>query len=109
MAGVPTARKSKPYCAESCSISAKNDSFLIQGPIPFFFFVPFPSRSKAALKMFGEILATEESDITTVSIRPGVVDTGMQEVIREKGKKTTCNCRQTNNAFYFTKPDADRQ
>ncbi|KAG0043151.1 hypothetical protein BGZ83_011775 [Gryganskiella cystojenkinii] len=41
--------------------------------------------SKAALKMFGEILATEEKDITTISIRPGVVDTEMQGVIREKG------------------------
>lgn len=37
--------------------------------------------------MFGEILATEESDITTVSIRPGVVDTEMQSLIREKGKQ----------------------
>ena len=36
--------------------------------------------------MFGEILATEESDITTVSIRPGVVDTEMQRVVRKKGK-----------------------
>lgn len=43
-------------------------------------------RSKAALKMFGETLAKEERDVTTVSIRPGVVDTEMQAVIREKGE-----------------------
>ncbi|KAF9954954.1 hypothetical protein BGZ72_004148 [Mortierella alpina] len=42
--------------------------------------------SKAALKMFGENLAKEEADLTVVSVRPGVVDTEMQAVIREKGK-----------------------
>ncbi|KAG0297945.1 hypothetical protein BGZ96_003924 [Linnemannia gamsii] len=41
--------------------------------------------SKAALKMFGESLAMEESDITVISIRPGVVDTDMQAVIRREG------------------------
>ncbi|KAF9917819.1 hypothetical protein FBU30_000509 [Linnemannia zychae] len=41
--------------------------------------------SKAALKMFGETLAKEESEITSVSIRPGVVDTEMQAVIRRDG------------------------
>ncbi|KAF9205994.1 hypothetical protein BGZ49_003186 [Haplosporangium sp. Z 27] len=41
--------------------------------------------SKAALKMFGETLAAEESDVTTVSVRPGVVDTEMQSDIRSKG------------------------
>ena len=46
-----------------------------------------PLRSKAALKMFGEILAKEEPELTSVSIRPGVVDTEMQSVIRTKGKK----------------------
>ncbi|KAG0213065.1 hypothetical protein BGX28_005086 [Mortierella sp. GBA30] len=43
--------------------------------------------SKAALKMFGENLAKEEADLTVVSIRPGVVDTEMQAVIREKGRE----------------------
>ncbi|GJJ74236.1 hypothetical protein EMPS_06594 [Entomortierella parvispora] len=43
------------------------------------------SSSKAALNMFGAILALEEPDITTVSIQPGVVDTEMQRVVREKG------------------------
>ncbi|KAF9166038.1 hypothetical protein BGX21_001446 [Mortierella sp. AD011] len=41
--------------------------------------------SKAALKMFGETLAKEEPEVTTVSIRPGVVDTEMQSDIRTKG------------------------
>lgn len=36
--------------------------------------------------MFGEILAVEEPDITVVSIRPGVVDTDIQNVVRDKGK-----------------------
>lgn len=35
--------------------------------------------------MFGETLAKEEPQVTTVSIRPGIVDTEMQAVIREKG------------------------
>jgi NAD(P)-dependent dehydrogenase (short-subunit alcohol dehydrogenase family) len=42
-------------------------------------------RSKAALKMLGEVLAVEESEVTTISIRPGVVDTEMQATIRDKG------------------------
>ncbi|KAF9439274.1 hypothetical protein BGZ76_006003 [Entomortierella beljakovae] len=44
--------------------------------------------SKAALKMFGENLGLEEPEVTTVSIRPGVVDTEMQSVIRTKGADT---------------------
>ncbi|KAF9362695.1 hypothetical protein BGX34_005673 [Mortierella sp. NVP85] len=42
--------------------------------------------AKAALKMFGETLAKEESQVTTVSIRPGIVDTEMQAAIRAKGQ-----------------------
>ncbi|KAF9110679.1 hypothetical protein BGX27_006027 [Mortierella sp. AM989] len=41
--------------------------------------------SKAALNMFGETLGQEETDVTTVSIRPGVVDTEMQAIVRTKG------------------------
>ncbi|KAF9107506.1 hypothetical protein BGX29_006194 [Mortierella sp. GBA35] len=41
--------------------------------------------SKAALKMFGETLAKEEPEVTSVSVRPGVVDTEMQAVIRREG------------------------
>lgn len=39
--------------------------------------------TKAALNHLALTLATEEPDITTVSIRPGVVDTDMQKSIRE--------------------------
>ncbi|KAI8354690.1 hypothetical protein B0O80DRAFT_449469 [Mortierella sp. GBAus27b] len=42
--------------------------------------------SKAALKMFGEILAIEEPGVTTISIHPGIVDTEMQGAIRERGR-----------------------
>ncbi len=40
------------------------------------------SVTKAALKMWTESMAAEESDITTVALRPGVVDTEMQATIR---------------------------
>ncbi|KAF9571078.1 hypothetical protein EC968_001062 [Mortierella alpina] len=43
------------------------------------------STSKAALNMFGKILATEEKNVITVAVQPGVVDTEMQGAIREKG------------------------
>jgi NAD(P)-dependent dehydrogenase (short-subunit alcohol dehydrogenase family) len=46
------------------------------------------SRSKAALKIFGETLAKEESEVTTVSVLPGIVDTEMQTAIREKGERS---------------------
>ncbi|KAF2144862.1 uncharacterized protein K452DRAFT_265283 [Aplosporella prunicola CBS 121167] len=38
--------------------------------------------TKAALNHFAQTLAVEEPDITTLSIRPGVVDTSMQDNIR---------------------------
>jgi NAD(P)-dependent dehydrogenase (short-subunit alcohol dehydrogenase family) len=38
--------------------------------------------------MFGESLAKEEPEVTAVSIRPGVVDTEMQAVIRREGKES---------------------
>ncbi|CAO3589114.1 unnamed protein product [Absidia cylindrospora] len=41
--------------------------------------------SKAALNHLGMTLAVEEPDVTTLAIRPGVVNTGMQQVIRDKG------------------------
>ncbi|KAF2153309.1 NAD(P)-binding protein [Myriangium duriaei CBS 260.36] len=40
--------------------------------------------TKAALNHLAATLATEEPDITTVSVRPGVVDTDMQKAIREQ-------------------------
>lgn len=42
--------------------------------------------SKAALNMLASCLAVEEPQVTTISIRPGVVDTEMQHVIREQGQ-----------------------
>ena len=43
--------------------------------------------AKAALKMATEVLATEEPDITAISLRPGVVDTAMQATIRDDGRE----------------------
>jgi NAD(P)-dependent dehydrogenase (short-subunit alcohol dehydrogenase family) len=40
--------------------------------------------AKAALNHLAMTLANEEKDVTTLSIRPGVVDTEMQREIREK-------------------------
>ena len=44
--------------------------------------------AKAGLTHFTRILAAEEPSIVAVSIRPGVVDTAMQELIRSEGAKT---------------------
>ncbi len=41
--------------------------------------------AKAALTHFTRQLAAEEPDITSVALRPGVVDTAMQQLIREAG------------------------
>ncbi|CAO3613877.1 unnamed protein product [Cunninghamella echinulata] len=41
--------------------------------------------SKAALNHLAMTLANEEPDVTTISLRPGVVATEMQGLIREKG------------------------
>ncbi|KAF9974214.1 hypothetical protein BGZ73_002436 [Actinomortierella ambigua] len=43
--------------------------------------------SKAAMNMLNECLASEEQDIVTVAVRPGVVDTDMQGTIRGQGAK----------------------
>ena len=40
--------------------------------------------AKAAMNHLAMTLAVEEKDVTTMSIRPGVVDTEMQQSIREK-------------------------
>jgi len=42
------------------------------------------SASKAALRSLGGTLALEEKEVTTISIRPGTVDTEMQRELREK-------------------------
>jgi len=41
--------------------------------------------SKAALNHFTSVLAAEEPGITTVAVRPGVVDTDMQAYLRKQG------------------------
>ncbi|MEW6277530.1 MAG: SDR family NAD(P)-dependent oxidoreductase [Candidatus Eremiobacterota bacterium] len=43
--------------------------------------------TKAALLMLTNTLAAEEPAVTCVSLRPGVVDTGMQEEIRERADR----------------------
>ena len=52
--------------------------------------IPLPAASaycasKAGLTHFTRVLAEEEPDITAVSVRPGVVDTPMQDQIRRDG------------------------
>lgn len=42
--------------------------------------------SKSAMNSFAKTLGVEEPLITTVSIRPGVVDTPMQDLLRKDGK-----------------------
>ncbi len=41
--------------------------------------------SKAALNHFTRILALEEPSVVVIAVRPGVVDTAMQAILREKG------------------------
>lgn len=43
--------------------------------------------SKAALVHFTRVLAEEEPSLTAISVRPGVVDTQMQSLIRQEGVK----------------------
>ena len=41
--------------------------------------------AKAALNHFTRVLAAEEPEITVVAMRPGVVDTAMQQMLRDQG------------------------
>lgn len=43
--------------------------------------------SKAAVNMLASCLGQEEPDVTTVAVRPGIVDTEMQTDIRERGSQ----------------------
>ena len=43
--------------------------------------------AKAALNQFTRVLAAEEPALTVVAVRPGVVDTQMQSLLRNKGLK----------------------
>ncbi|MCA9971403.1 MAG: SDR family NAD(P)-dependent oxidoreductase [Anaerolineales bacterium] len=53
--------------------------------------------AKAALNHFSRVLAAEEPDVTSISFRPGVVDTTMQAEIRRKGAAGM----PTNDHAYF--------
>ena len=44
------------------------------------------SASKAALNSVVRTLGNEEPDVVSIALRPGVVDTEMQEIIRDKGE-----------------------
>lgn len=46
--------------------------------------------SKAALNHFTQTLALEEPSITAIAVRPGVVDTSMQDLIRSQGSVPEC-------------------
>ena len=41
--------------------------------------------AKAALNHFSRVLAAEEPQLTVMAVRPGIVDTQMQDIIRQKG------------------------
>lgn len=43
--------------------------------------------AKAAINHFSRVLALEEPDVTSITFRPGVVDTQMQALIRKAGKQ----------------------
>lgn len=43
--------------------------------------------SKAALNQLTRVLALEEPDVTVVAVRPGVVDTDMQDRLRQRGPR----------------------
>lgn len=45
------------------------------------------STAKAALNHFTRILASEEPKITALAIRPGIINTEMQKVIRDRGQQ----------------------
>ncbi|MGD9330144.1 MAG: SDR family NAD(P)-dependent oxidoreductase [Desulfobacterales bacterium] len=61
--------------------------------------------SKAALTHFTRLLASEEPAITAVAIRPGVVDTAMQTLIRTEGPRVMT----AERAAYFQQLKADGQ
>ncbi len=55
--------------------------------------------SKAALNHLALTLSVEEPDVTSISIRPGVVDTQMQRDVREKHSETM---QETDTAKFRT-------
>lgn len=61
--------------------------------------------AKAGLTHLTRLLAAEETDITTVALRPGVVDTAMQAQIRSEGGAAM----STERAAYFQQLKIDDQ
>jgi len=61
--------------------------------------------AKAGLTHLTRLLAVEEPDITTVALRPGVVDTAMQAKIRQEG----AGAMAAEKAAYFQQLKADGQ
>jgi NAD(P)-dependent dehydrogenase (short-subunit alcohol dehydrogenase family) len=59
--------------------------------------------SKAALTHFTRVLAVEEPDITTLSMRPGIVDTEMQKLIRSD----EAAAMSSENASFFKKAKSE--
>jgi NAD(P)-dependent dehydrogenase (short-subunit alcohol dehydrogenase family) len=59
--------------------------------------------SKAALTHFTRVLDAEETHVTAVAFRPGVVDTGMQAAIRQEGRMMMPTASYT----YFTRLKAE--
>ncbi len=55
--------------------------------------------SKAALNHLALTLSVEEPDVTSISVRPGVVDTEMQRDVREKHFETM---QETDVAKFHT-------
>lgn len=47
----------------------------------------FHISSKATVNHLANTLSVEEKDVTTIAVRPGVVDTDMQAMIRSDGKE----------------------
>ncbi|KAL1589351.1 hypothetical protein WHR41_01945 [Cladosporium halotolerans] len=76
-AALPSLRKTKG-CILFTSSGAASNAYPTWGAY---------GASKAAMNHLAMTLAAEEKDITSISIRPGVVDTEMQRDIREKHNK----------------------
>jgi NAD(P)-dependent dehydrogenase (short-subunit alcohol dehydrogenase family) len=55
--------------------------------------------AKAGLNMLTRVLAEEEPAVTTIAIKPGVVDTGMQATVRAQGKK---GMPEESHAFFVS-------
>ncbi|KAG9018839.1 hypothetical protein FRB90_009126 [Tulasnella sp. 427] len=78
-AALPALRKSELGKIVFVSSGAADRGYVGWGPY---------SASKAALNSLCRTVANEERDLVAVSIRPGAVDTGMQEKVRTEGANT---------------------